>query len=338
MNQKKIVLGVTASAILGLILVFFYLTYWRYIETTDNAYIQADISVMSAKITGYVQDIPIAENQPVKKGDLLLTIKLLEFSARVKEADASIELAKASLRNVNARLELQSSKIREAQANIEDAQAELQRAKKDYDRTVDLVKSNIMSQKQLDQADAAYLKAAASLKSTTAAYEAAQQQIPVLKTEYQQNEAKLAQVQSQKLVAQDDLNNTRILAPIDGIIGNKIVQSGQLVRPGQQLLSVVPCNPYIYANFKETQLARMKKGQKAKITVDAYSGQLFSGHIDSLSPASGAVFSLLPPENATGNFTKIVQRIPIKIVFDDLPSCYFIRPGMSVVVKIDTRE
>jgi membrane fusion protein (multidrug efflux system) len=338
MKHKKIILVSIGGGLLAFILAIFYFAHWRYIETTDNAYIQADITTISAKITGYVEKIYVEENQPISQGELLIALQPKEFKARVEEAEASITLAKANLMNVEARLDLQSSKIKQSKAEVEQAQAEFQHAKKDYERTFNLVRENIMSKKQLDQAKADYLKAAASLKSSLAAFEAAQQQVPVLKTEHQENEAKISQALAKKLIAESDLENTKISAPISGVIGNKIVQLGQLVRPGQQLLSIVPCEPYIYANFKETQVRRMRIGQRVTIKVDAYPGQTFKGHIHGLSPASGAVFSLLPPENATGNFTKIVQRIPVKILFDDSLTCYSMRPGMSVVVKVNTKQ
>ncbi len=334
-TRRKIILGLGGSAGLFIIIfAFLYLTNWRYWESTDNAYVQADISIISPKITSYVEEIFVQENQLVKKGELLATLRSVENQANLQEAEANIALTQANLLNVGAKLELQNSVISEQRANFESAKIEYQRAKQEYSRTENLEKAHIFSKKQLETINASYLKAKATVTSAQAVLKAAQQQIPVLLTEKKQGEARLQQAEAQKLIAIEDLGNTKIISPIEGIIGNKTLQLGQLVRPGQQLMVLVPLNCYIYANFKETQIEKMQRGQKVKIFLDSYPSREFKGKVHSFSPASGSVFSLLPPENATGNFTKIVQRLPVKIEFEEFPQDIKIRPGMSATVKV----
>ena len=335
-RQKIFIISGCVLVFLFSILIFCYINYWRGWENTDNAYVEADISMISAKITSYVEDIKVEENQHVKKGDLLVVLRSVEAQANVQEANANIEAAQASLLSTEAKLNLQKSIILEQKANVELAQVEYLRAKREYDRTENLGKTDIFSKKQLETINATYLKSAASVKNAEASLASTQEQIPVLMAEKKQTQAKILQAEAKKLLSLEDQNNTKIFSALDGIVGNKVVQLGQLVRPGQQLMALVPLKNYIYANFKETQVEHMHLGQTVKIYLDTYPNHEFKGTVHSFSPASGAVFSLLPPENATGNFTKIVQRIPVKIVFDDVPAGINIRPGMSATVKINT--
>ena len=337
--NRKIGLSVAAGAIILLLIGgSLYYFVWRHIESTDNAYVEGDISVISAKITGYVHEITVSENQSVSRGQPLVLIAPKEFQAKQQKAQAALDLAQASLENIAAKIILQNSSVLEAQADVQKATAAYDISKKNADRAVNLMRNDFSSQKMLETAQADFLEARATAQKAQATLQAQRQQILVLETEKKQSEATLASAQADLILAQQDLDDAKIISPIDGYVGNKAVQQGQLVQPGQYLLSVVPKTCYIFANFKETQLSKIGAGCKAKVTADAYSDHTFEGTVESMSPASGSVFSLLPPENATGNFTKIVQRIPVKITFDDPKQAQKLRPGMSVVVKVDTRS
>jgi len=317
--------------------------YWwtegRFYETTDNAYVQGDISVISPKIAGYVREVRVVDNQQVRTGDVLAVIDDTDFAARAAETQATVAAGDAAITGIDRKLEWQASMIEAAKANVVSAQAELARAQPNYERYKKMVATNVVARSDYDEAEAALRKAEAEVARTQAALTAEQGQLVVLQSDRKQAEAQLAQAQAALAFAQNDLDNTVIKAPVDGVIGNKGVQIGQYVKAGTQLMSVVPLPQiYVVANFKETQLENMRPGQPVEISVDAYPHQTLSGTVESFAPASGAVFSLLPPENATGNFTKVVQRVPIRIAVPrDNPLAGLIRPGLSVEVSVDTR-
>src|SRR5215471_15558690 len=308
--------------------------YWwtegRFYETTDNAYVQGDISVISPKIAGYVREVRVIDNQQVRTGDVLAVIDDTDFAARAAEAQATVAAEQAAIAGIDRKIEWQASMIEAAKANVVSAQAELTRAQPNYERYKKMVATNVVGKSDFDQVE---------VTRTQAALAAEQGQLVVLQSDRKQAEAQLAQAQAALAFAQNDLDNTVIKAPVDGVIGNKGVQIGQYVKAGTQLMSVVPLPQiYVVANFKETQLENMRPGQPVEISVDAYPHQTLSGTVESFAPASGAVFSLLPPENATGNFTKVVQRVPIRIAVPrDNPLAGLIRPGLSVEVSVDTR-
>ncbi len=262
-----------------------------------------------------------------------------DYQAKADVARAQVELRRAATANLEARIAQQEAVIRQTEAEIGAASAELSRSRKELSRTEELVRDSVASRQRQDltQADAA--KAASGVARTQAQAEAARRMLMVLKSEQDQNAALLRQAEASLNLAELDLAETILRAPTDGVIGNRAIRQGQLVRPGAQLLALVPLDHvWIEANFKETQLARMKMGQKALITVDGLPGEKFAGKVASIAPASGAKFSLLPPENATGNFTKIVQRIPVRLSIEipaDLKGR--VRPGMSVVATVDIR-
>jgi membrane fusion protein, multidrug efflux system len=234
----------------------------------------------------------------------------------------------------------QQAMIDQAGAAVTSAEAELHRAGLDSARQRDLQRTDISSRQKYETSEADQRKAEAGLARSRAALVAERDQLAVLDAQRQQEEAKLAQAEAALRLAQNDLDDTVIRAPVDGVVGNKGVQVGQLVKAGTLLLAVVPLpQVYVIANFKETQLAGMRPGQKVSLAVDAFPGAKLHGFIESFAPASGAVFSLLPPENATGNFTKIVQRVPVRIALaPDEPLRSRLRPGLSAVVEVDTRE
>jgi membrane fusion protein (multidrug efflux system) len=318
--------------------------YWwevlRFRQSTDDAYIQSDVSVISPKIEGYIKKVKVADNQAVAEGAILFVIDERDFKAKVAQAEAAVATVEATIATYESRLKLQQAMIDQAAAMLKSAEADLARAQQDYKRYSALMTSDFASRQRFEQAEADARKAEATVAKSRAAFAAEQNQLAVLQSQQREDEARLQQARANLRLAQNDLDNTVIRAPISGIAGNRAGQVGQYVKPGSQLLSLVPLTQvYVTANFKETQLTRMRPGQLTEISIDAYPDVPLQGHIESFAPASGAQFSILPPDNATGNFTKIVQRVPVRIALPaDSPLAGLLRPGLSVTVTVDTRE
>jgi membrane fusion protein (multidrug efflux system) len=316
--------------------------YWwktgRFLENTDNAYVEGDISVISPLIEGKVATVRVGDNQAVKTGDVLVTIEDDDYRAKVAEAEASVAAAAASIATIDSQIAWQQSKIDQIAAQQRSAGAELTRAKTVYDRYKKLIESKVIGTQDLDEATASYVKAQAAVSETAAQLAAEQTQLGVYQASRKEAEAKRMQAVAALKLAEIDLDRTVIKAPIDGVVGNRGVRVGQYVRAGTQMLSLVPTDVHVVANFKETQLDHMRPGQQVSISVDAFPSEQLIGTIESFSPASGAEFSLLPEENATGNFTKIVRRVPVRIALpENNPLHGLLRPGLSVVVDVDTR-
>ncbi len=317
--------------------------YWwikgRFIESTDDAYLQSDISIIAPKVAGYVKRIPVVENQHVAIGDVLAIIDDQDFAAAVDQAKAQVASARAAIGNIDSQRTLQESRIAQARADIAAADADLAFARSDLGRYGELMRTGAASRQHFESAQQAERKAIASLDKAKAALESEQRQLGVLDAQRNEAEANLKQAEAALALRQNDLDNTVIRAPVDGIVGNKGVDVGQYVKAGTQLFALVPdSDVYVVANYKETQIGHVQPGQPVEVTVDAFSGETVKGRVESFAPASGAQFSLLPPENATGNFTKVVQRIPIRIALpQNDPLTRKLRPGLSVEAKIDTR-
>ena len=339
--MRKVILSLVAFALIGGAGVggWYWWTTARFFETTDNAYVQGDISIISPKVAGYVRQVGVVDNQQVHAGDVLALIDNEDFAAKAAEARAAVAAQQAAIAGIDRRLEWQASMVDAAKANVVSAQAELARAQPNYQRYKKMVATNIVAKSDYDQVEATLRKAEAEVTRTQAALTAEQGQLVVLAADRKQADAQLAQAQAVLTAANNDLDNTVIKAPVDGVVGNKGVQVGQYVKVGTQLMAVVPLpQVFIIANFKETQLENMRPGQAVEIAVDAYPNHRLTGTVESFAPASGAVFSLLPPENATGNFTKVVQRVPVRIaVPKDNALAGLLRPGLSVEVSVDTR-
>ena len=312
---------------------------WRFQQSTDDAYVASDISLISPKIEGYIKEVRVQDNQHVKAGQVLFVIDDTDFMAKVAQGSAAVASEEAMVATFATRHDYQEAMINQAAAMVQSAEAEVSRADLDKKRYVSLMTSEVATKQRFETAEADATKAAANLLKAKAAFEAEKQQLAVIAAQKREEEARLMQAHATLQLAQNDLDDTVIRAPVDGIAGNRAGQTGQYVKPGTQLLSLVPLPlVYVTANFKETQLTFMRPGQLAEISVDAYPDQAIEGHIESFAPASGAEFSLLPPDNATGNFTKIVQRVPVRIsVPENGPLASLLRPGLSVVVTIDTR-
>jgi membrane fusion protein (multidrug efflux system) len=313
---------------------------WRFLQSTDDAYIASDISLISPKIEGYIKEVRVEENQHVTGGQVLFVIDDSDFAAKVAQASAAVASEEAMVATFATRHDYQLAMINQAAAATHSAEAEVNRANLDQQRYVALATSEIATKQRYETAAADATKAAANLLRAQAALEAEKQQLAVLDAQKREEEARLLQTRATLRLAQNDLDNTVIRAPVDGIVGNRAGQTGQYVKPGTQLLSLVPLpRVYVTANFKETQLTLMRPGQPVQVSVDAYPDRVIEGHVESFAPASGAEFSLLPPDNATGNFTKIVQRVPVRISLPaNGPLSSLLRPGLSVVVSVDTRR
>jgi membrane fusion protein, multidrug efflux system len=318
--------------------------YWwnvlRFLQSTDDAYVQTDISLISPKVEGYIKEVQVADNQEVAEGSVLFVIDDRDFAAKVAQAEAAVTTEEAMVATYGSRLDLQRAMIEEAQATLDSVEADLSRAQRDFKRYSALMSSDFASRQRFEQAEADSRKAEAAVAKSRASLAAAQNQFAVLRSQRHEEEGRRQQSRATLQLARNDLENTVIRAPVSGVAGNRAGQVGQYVKAGTQLLSLVPLSRvYITANFKETQLTNLRPGQLALVSVDAYPDLTLDGRIESFAPASGAQFSLLPPDNATGNFTKIVQRVPLRIALPaNSPLTGRLRPGLSVTVTVDTRD
>jgi membrane fusion protein, multidrug efflux system len=336
-------MAVTGAAIVALIAAGSagarYWTHGRFEQTTDDAYVKADSSTIAPKISGYIDHLLVNDNQAVKSGQVLATIDDRDVRSALDEASANVAAASASVANFNAQIAAQGSLIRQADASVAAAHAALALAQRNDDRRQKMAQVGYGSAEQADDASTDAREKAAGLERLVAAASTARQQIAILTTQRDLAQAQVARAQAAQRQAQLNVGYATIIAPIDGTVGARTVRVGQYVQAGTQLMAVVPLQKvYVVANFKETQLSGVQPDQPARIRVDTFPRNDIVGHVDSLAPASGLEFALLPPDNATGNFTKIVQRIPVKIAFaakDALSGR--LRPGMSVKVSIDTK-
>jgi membrane fusion protein (multidrug efflux system) len=317
---------------------WYWWTTWRFLQSTDDAYVQSDISLISPKVEGYLKEVQVQDNQEVTAGQVLFVIDDRDFAAKRAQADAAVATSEATVATYDSRLKLQRTMIEQATASLRAAEADANRTQLDFKRYTALSTSDYASRQRLETAAADARKGEAAVAKARAALASEQDQLNVLASQKKEEEARLAQAEANRRLVQNDLDNTVIRAPVAGVAGNRAGQVGQYVKPGTQLLSLVPLpRVYVTANFKETQLTRMRPGQPAEIVIDAYPDQKLRGRIESFAPASGAQFSLLPPDNATGNFTKIVQRVPVRIAVPDGSAvARLLRPGLSVTVTVDT--
>ena len=318
--------------------------YWwsvlRFQQSTDDAYVQSDITLISPKVEGYIKEVRVTDNQEVAEGSVLFVIDDRDFAAKLAQAEAAVAGEEAIIATYENRLKLQQSMIEQAAATVRSAEADLARWQQDHKRYSALVTTDFASRQRFEQAETDARKGEAAVAKTRAALSAEQNQLAVLRSQQREEAAKLQQALATLRLARHQLEDTVIRAPVSGVAGNRAGQVGQYVKAGSQLLSLVPLSRvYVTANFKETQLTRMRPGQLAEVSVDAYPDLTLDGRIESFAPASGAQFSLLPPDNATGNFTKIVQRVPVRIALPpNTPLSGLLRPGLSVTVRIDTRN
>ncbi len=338
--RRMLIVAAAAFALLGS---GGYGAHWwvtgRYLVTTDDAYVRAHNTTLASKISGYVASIPVEDNARVHEGDVIATIDDGDYRLAVDSAREKAATQQATVDRIGRQVVAQQANIDQARAQLASAQAASTRAVLEYERQQSLAAQKFASQQTLEQAIANRDQAAAAVEGAKAVIDAAVANLDVLKAQQQEAARTLDELKTALAKAERDLSFTVIRAPVDGVFSNRAVQTGDYVQTGQRVAALVPLSEvYIEANFKETQLAHLRPGQPVAISVDALPGHAIAGTVSSLSPASGAVFSLLPPDNATGNFTKIVQRLPVRI---DVPPTVaaqrLLRPGMSVVVSVDTK-
>jgi membrane fusion protein (multidrug efflux system) len=318
-----------------------WLTEGRWIESTDNAYVQGDITVLSPRIDGDIAAVLVTDNQRVRAGDPLIELDAADWRARATQAQAAVAEARASVATLQAQIAQQRSNLTAMAASLLNATAEKERTAQDAQRSTALRARGWASQQANDLAVTESRKAAAMWSVAIAQEASANDQVTVLTAQTRQAEARLLGAEAQRALAENNLAHTVIRAPFDGIIGNRSAQVGKHVVPGTQLLALAPPPEqlFVIANFKETQLRAMRSGMKARLIPDIDSSEAVDGVVDSLAPATGALFSLLPPENATGNFTKVVQRIPVKLRLtpEQAERAIWLRAGLSVTAEVDTR-
>lgn len=314
-------------------------TFGRFTQTTDDAFVGGDVTVIAPKVAGFISELAVTDNQQVHAGDLLLKLDDRDYRAALAKAEAAVALQKAALVNLDATRNLQNAVVAQAQAGIAAADAEITRTHDDQVREKNLLAGGVESTQEFQHADTDYKTALANGDKARATLTAAQRQLEVIATQKQQAQASLDAAIADRDLAQLNLSYTELRAPIDGVVGNRSAQVGAYATVGSQLISLVPSHGlWIDANFKENQLTRMRAGSPVTVQIDELGGKKFHGHVVSIAPATGAQFSVLPAENATGNFTKIVQRVAVRILLDDESvTLGELRPGLSATVKVNTK-
>lgn len=336
-NSRRPILIFAALAVVGVGLAFSILGSGS-VQTTNDAYVAADYTVVAPKVAGFIKQVLVDDNQQVKAGQVLALIDDRDFQATLAAVQAQAQIAHAEQQNARATLERHSSVIDQAQAQVAADQAELAFANHELTRYGRLAEQGAGTVQNAQQARSRGDQAKARLANSSAALAAARKQVDMLKAQLERADGGLKHALASVERAQLDLSYTRIVAPIDGVVGQRALRVGAYVNPGARLLAVVPlAQAYVVGNFQETQLTHVQPGQPVQISVDTFAGERLHGHVQSLAPATGVTFAAVKPDNATGNFTKVVQRIPVKIVLDaDQPLLARLRVGMSVEAQIDT--
>jgi len=316
---------------------YLYVDYAEHFQSTDDAFIAARQSALAPKVSGYVTTVPVSDNQHVAAGDVIARIDDRDYRIALEQAEAQVAAAQASIENIDAQLEVQQAQIRANEAQVEQAQAALVFAEQQNARYQDLAQKGSGSIQNAQQYSSQLRQQQAALASAQATLKLSQRQVEALKAQRNSAVASLAQAKAQRDQAQLNLSYTTVTAAQPGRVVNLTAAVGQFAQPGTNLTMFVPDQIWVTANFKEIQLDRMRPGERVTLKIDAYPQREIQGHIDSVQPGSGTAFSLLPAQNATGNYVKIVQRVPVKIVMDDPPTDVALGPGMSVVptVRID---
>ena len=331
---------VTVAACVLLIAVIGGVAYWlavRNFETTDDAYVAARSFSIAPKVGGYVTEVPVTDNQHVKAGDLLVRIDERDYKIAIDQAEAQVAVAEANIGNVQAQIDSQHQQVDQARAQVDQAEAQLKFAEQEESRAKDLVDKGAGTVQREQQTRSDLLAQQANTARTKAALAAAELGVKTLEAQLRSAQASLQQAQAQLDQARLNLQYTSVTAAQSGRVVKLSGAVGTFATSGQSLMMFVPDEVWVVANYKETQLRDMRPGQQVELRIDAYPGRKLTGHVDSVQPGSGTAFSLLPAENATGNFVKVVQRVPVKIVIDGWPAELPIGPGLSVVPRVRVR-
>lgn len=337
--------AIVLTAVITLAVVLLILFLWKLppfagsVQRTDNAYVRGQVTVIAPQLSGYVTKVLVQDFQTVRAGQPLVEIDRRIYGQRLDQARATLAAREADLANSTQAQASREAALAARHADIGSAQAQLERARADMARVADLATDGSVSLRERDQARAALRAAEAQVVAAQAGRDIARQDVRSVGVSRQGLEAAVAAARAALRLAEIDMDNTLVLAPTDGQLGQIGVRQGQFVTAGTQLVSLVPPQRWIIANFKERQAGRMRPGQAASVTVDALGDRPFHGRIEQISPATGSEFSILPAQNATGNFTKIAQRLPVRIVLDaGQPDLARLRPGMSVEAQVDLAE
>ncbi len=340
-KRKLVLMGVVALlALAAASYAVHYLLVGRFYISTDDAYVRANNSTLGARVSGHIAAILPGDNAAVRTGDVIFRIDDGDYRIAVDAARSRIATQQATIERIGRQVAAMESAAEQSKAQLASSEASLKRAGLDFERQQALSTRGFASRATFEVSEAGRDQGIASVKSAQAAFDAARDNVEVTKAQQNEARAQLVELQSALAKAQRDLDFTAVRAPVDGTFSNRMVNTGDFIQAGQRLGNLVPLNSvFIDANFKETQLKRVRPGQPVTIKVDAYGFRKFTGIVDSISPAAGSVFTLLPPDNATGNFTKIVQRLPVRIrVPKDVAGQNLLRAGMSVYTTVDTRE
>jgi membrane fusion protein, multidrug efflux system len=339
-SKKPALIGLAIVVLVAL--GWFGFQYWtvaRFMVSTDDAYVDADFAILSPTITAYVSQVPARANLPVKAGEPLVVLENGDYRNALERAEAKLAAQRASINSIEIQLQASDAAVTQAKARLDSARAVAEQTTADLARYQRLVAEKVSTEQQLESVRAADTSARAAVREAQAGVATAEANREVVRAQKVEGEAVVPGLIADRNKAQRDLDATVLRAPADGVVGNLSVAAGDFVTPGKRLLSVVPLGAtFIDANYKETQISDLAPGTEVTIEVDAFPDREVHAHVSGISPASGSVFSLLPPENATGNFTKVVQRVPVRIeIPEDVRAEGWLRPGLSVVVTADTR-
>jgi membrane fusion protein (multidrug efflux system) len=335
-KRRGLVILIAVAAVVALLALMLWWLHARQYETTDDAFIDARTVQISAQVSAAVVDVPVSDNQLVEAGTVLVRLDHRDFGTQVDQSHAQINQSQANIDNIDAQIGAQQARIEQANSQVVQAQAALTFAQQQNERYQRLVQSDTIPVEQAQQYESNLQQSRANLDAAKANAVATEKQLPVLRTQRDLAAAQLAQMQAAGEQAKANLDRTLITAPVAGRVTHLTAAKGDYAAVGQALMMFVPREVWITANFKETQLDLMRPGLHVDIAIDAYPDRTFQGHVDSIQSGSGTAFSLLPAENATGNYVKIVQRVPVKIVFDNPPDV-MLGPGMSAVPTVKVR-
>ncbi|MCH7389031.1 HlyD family secretion protein [Acinetobacter dispersus] len=367
-RRKKFAWLVFGILLIGLLVgLGYYMLVYRYYQSTDNAYVKADLTWIVPRVSGAVTELQVKDNQEVRQGQLLAVLDNRDLQARYEQSQAMVaareasfavqnqneKAAEAGIFQAHSSVNVAQASITQAQSSVETSKAELHRLQAEHVRYQQLLNDGVITQQKFEAIRAQYLSAQANYQNTLAAVESAkgqyqhamaavyasQAQTESVKATRIQMQADLNSAKASAKFNQIDVNSSQVVTPVSGKIGNIAVRLGSRVSPQTRLMAIIPDHSvYVEANFKETQIEKMQIGQRVELTLDAYPSLTFQGKIESFAPASGATFSMMPPDNATGNFNKVVQRIPVRIAIQPHPQLKLVKPGLSVVAQVDLRS